>query len=372
MSATPLTTINNSRVPLYHGTLKVLPGYPMLVPAALFLMQTPTPPPPPVDVVPPARIEMTTPFPAHLGSVGPKEIHEAAFGLRSTHDRPFRFRVLDLSLGTTLDEAQLAEPMKPGEVRLIRAKVDATGMLGVVKGGIRLGTDDPTQPVYILRYDLTVRPEVSVEAERKSLGEVAPYESPEVSFHFTREGGDPLRLVLASEIPAYLDAQLVHEGTQADLRVVLKAGRLPAGTTAGLEVLKVATNGPRQPLFTLYLDWRMSMPVVPTPSRLVFTDLKTTLQGLELRARDGQPFRILQAEIQGKGFELIDRPGPEATRHVLRIRRVGRIPEAMLVLQCSNQDTPLRVPLRFLDPNARPAKGAVATPALLEDHGHRH
>ena len=344
----------------------------MLIPAALLLMQTATPPPPPVDAVPPARIEMTTPFPVHLGSVGPKETREAPFGIRSLYDRPFRFRVLDLSLGTTLDEVQLAEPMKPGEVRLIRAKVDATGMLGVVKGGIRLGTDDPTQPVYILRYDMTVRPEISVDAERKSLGEVAPYESPEALFRFTREGGDPLRLVLASEIPPYLDTQLIHEGTQADLRVTLRVGQLPAGTTAGLEVIKVATNGPREPLFTLYVDWRIATPVVAAPSRLVFSDLKTTLQGLELRARDGKPFRILKAEIQGKGFELLDTPGPESARHMLRVRRVGRTPEAMLVLECSNQDTPLKVPLRFLDPNARPVKGAVATPAPPEDHGHRH
>jgi hypothetical protein len=344
----------------------------MLVPAALLLMQTPPPPPPLVEAVPPARIEMTTPFPAHLGSVGPKETREIAFGIRSIHDRPFRFRVLDLSLGTTLDEAQLAEPLKPGEVRLVRVKVDPAGMLGSVKGGIRLGTDDPSQPVYILRYDMTVRPEVSVDAERKSLGEVALHESPEVTFRFTREGGDPLRLALASEIPAHLDVQLAHEGAHAEARATLRAGRLPAGAAAGLEVIKVATNGPRQPLFTLYLDWRIATPVKPTPSRLVFTDLKTTLQGLELTARDGKPFRILKAEIQGRGFELIDRPGPEASRQVLRVRRVGRNPEAMLVLECSNQDTPLKVPLRFLDPNARPAKGTAPVAPPPEEHGHRH
>ena len=344
----------------------------MLFPAALLLMQPPTLPPPPADAVPPSRIEITTPFPAHLGSVGPKETREAVFGIRSIHDRPFRFQILDLSLGTALDEAQLTESLKPGEVRLIRVKVDPTGMLGFVKGGIRLGTDDPTQPVYILRYDMAVRPEVSVDAESKSLGEVAPYESPEASFHFTREGGDPLRLVLASEIPVYLDTRLVHEGTHADLQITLRAGRLPAGTTAGLEVIKVATNGPRQPLFTLYLDWRITTPVVPTPSRLVFSDLTTTLQGLELTARDGKPFRILKAEIQGRGFELLDKPGAASSRHVLRVRRVGHATDAMLVLECSNQDTPLKVPLRFLDPNARPPKGTMPVPPPPEDHGHQH
>jgi hypothetical protein len=135
-------------------------------------------------------------------------------------------------------------------------------------------------------------------------------------------------------------------------------------------VIKVATNAPRQPLFTLYLDWRIATPVTPVPSRLVFSDLRTTLQGLELTARDGKPFRILKAEIQGKGFELLDAPGPESVRHVLRIRRVGRTPEAMLMLTCSNQDTPLKVPLRFLDPNVRPAKGTAPIPPPPEEHRH--
>ncbi|GLH73143.1 hypothetical protein GETHLI_16450 [Geothrix limicola] len=329
----------------------------MLILPALVMIQAPVPvPAAKPDPVPLARIELTTPFPVHLGSVGPREAREALFGIRSTHDRPFRFRVLDLSLGLSLDEAQLAAPMQPGEVRTLRLKVDPSGLEGPIKGAVRLGTDDPAQPNYILRYDMTVRPEVAVDNTRKSLGDVAPHETPEARFHFTREGGDPLKLVLAGELPPHLAAELVHEGTTADLRVTLRPNRLKPGTTAGLEVLKVETNGPRQPQFTLYLDWRIATPVVPTPSRLVFTDLKTTLLGLELAARDGKPFRILGAEIQGRGFELIDAPGPEAVRHTLRVRRTGRQTEAVLVLRCSNQETPLQVPLRFLDP------GAPATP----------
>ena len=320
---------------------------------ALVLLQEPTPAPPaaPPDPVPPARIELTTPFPVHLGSVGPREVREVLFGLRSTHDRTFHFRVLDLSLGLTLDEGQLAAPIQPGEVRLVKAQVNPTGMEGFVRGAVRLGTDDPTQPNYILRYDMTVRPEVVVDAERKSLGEVAPHESPELRFRFTREGGDPLKLVLASELPPHLEAELIHEGPAADLRISLRPIRLKPGTTAGLEVLKVATNGPKQPLFTLYLDWRLAAPVIAQPSRLVFSELKTTLLGLELTARNGLPFRI--------------------ARHLLRVRRTGATPEAMLVLECSNQEEPLRVPLRFLDPKARPPKGSRPAPPV-EDHGHHH
>jgi hypothetical protein len=345
----------------------------MFLLSALVLLQAPVPvPAPKPDPVPPARIELTTPFPVHLGSVGPREVREAAYGIRSTHDRPFRFRLLDLSLGLSLDEGQLADPMKPGEVRTVRVKVDPSGMVGPTKGAVRLGTDDPAQPNYILRFDMEVRPEVAVDSERKSLGEVAPHESPEVRFRFQREGGDPLKLTLASAIPPYFDAELVHEGAAADLRMTLRPDRLKLGMVAGLEVIKVETNGPRQPLFTLYLDWRLATPVIPTPSRLVFTDLKTTLLGLELTARDGKPFRVTKAEIQGPGFELIDTPGAESIRHTLRVRRTGRNPEAILVLECSNQETPLKVPLRLLDPKARSPKGAEPVAPPPEEPNLRH
>ena len=349
----------------------------MLPLAALLLIQAPVPAPAPPpapapapDPVPPARIEVTTPFPVHLGSVGPREVREAVYGIRSLHDKPFRLRVLDLSLGLSLDPAQLEAPLQPGEVRTVRVRVDAAGLGGFVKGAVRLGTDDPGQPNYILRYDMAVRPEVSVDAERKSLGEVAPHESPDLAFRFRREGGEPLKLVLASELPPHLEAELVPGGETGDLRLTLRPGRLKPGVTAGLEVLKVATNAPKQPLFTLYLDWRLAQPVIASPSRLVFADLKTTLLGLELRSRDGKPFRIEKAAVEGRGFALLDAPGAEAERHVLRVRRTGREAEALLVLTCSNQEGPLKVPLRFLDPKARPAKGAVPPPPVEEPHHH--
>lgn len=316
------------------------------------------PPPAPraAAPVPPARIALTTPFPVHLGSVGPKEIREAIFGIKSLADRPFHLRVLDLSQGESLDGAQLAEALQPGEVRMLHVRVDPNGMLGPVRGAVRLGTDDPAQPLYILRYDMTVRPELTVDGERRSLGEVAPSESPEAVFHFRREGGEPLRVSLEGSLPPYLEAELSPHGAMEDLRIILRAARLQPGVLAGLEVIRVATNAPRQPRFTLYLDWRLALPVVPTPSRLVFDDPRTTVLGLELKARDGRPFLIRSAEIQGSGFELLDRPGPASERQVLRVRRTGKAPSALLVLHFAGGDEPLRVPLQFLDPRAEPPR----------------
>ncbi len=326
----------------------------LALPVALMsaLLGAQAPRPKAADPVPPAQIALTTPFPVHLGSVGPREVKDAVFGIRSLADHPFHLKVMDLSLGLSLDERQLQAALKPGEVRLLHVRVDPDGMLGTIRGAVRLGTDDPAQPFYILRYDMSVRPEVTVDAERRDLGAVAPYESPTATFRFTREGGEPLRVTLVSPLPPYLDATVVPLGATADLQITFRPSRLKPGMLAGLEVLKVATNGPRQPVFTLYVDWRLALPVIPTPSRVVFDDLKTTLQALVLASRDGQPFRIVSATLEGGGFQLVDRPGPPAARQVLRVRRTGSDPAALLVLRFAGQDAPLRVPLAFLDPRA--------------------
>jgi hypothetical protein len=87
-----------------------------------------------LKVVPLARSELITPFPVHLVSVGPGESREARFGIRSLHDRPFRFQGLDASLGATLDETQLVESWKPGEELAVSIKVDPSGPEGRIKG----------------------------------------------------------------------------------------------------------------------------------------------------------------------------------------------------------------------------------------------
>jgi hypothetical protein len=335
--------------------------------AAALLAQAP-PSPKAADPVPPAQITLTTPFPVHLGSVGPKEVRDAAYGIKSLADHPFHLRVLDLSLGLELDSAQFKEALQPGEVRMVHVRVNPDGMLGYIRGAVRLGTDDPAQPFYILRYDMFVRPELAVDAERRSLGEVAPWESPTASFRFTREGGEPVRVDLASPLPAYLQAEVAPHGPVADLRITLRPSRLKPGMLAGLEVLRVTTNAPKQPTFTLYLDWRLALPVIPSPSRLVYDDPKTTLLAVDLRARDGKPFRIQSVAIEGKGYELVDRPGPAADRQTLRVRRLGT-GSALLVLHFAGTDAALKVPLEYLDPKA---KGPASPSPVPEPEPHTH
>ncbi|HEX9009182.1 MAG TPA: hypothetical protein VF804_02355 [Holophagaceae bacterium] len=324
----------------------------------------------PAGEVPPAKITLTTPFPVHLGSVSPKQVQDAVFGIKSLADHPFHLKVMDLSLGLELDAPQLEAPLQPGEVRMVHVRVNPDGMLGYIRGAVRLGTDDPAQPFYILRYDMMVRPELAVDAERRSLGDVAPWESPTAVFRFTREGSEPVKVEVASPLPPYLQAEVSPRGREADLRVTLRPTLLKPGMLAGLEVLRIATNAPKQPSFTLYLDWRLALPVVPSPSRLVYDDPKTTLLAVELKARDGKPFRIASAAIEGKGYELLDRPGPAADRQVLRVRRAGTAPSALLVLRFAGVDEPLRVPLEYLDPRVR---GQAAPPPPPEaEHAHHH
>ena len=108
--------------------------------------------------------------------------------------------------------------------------------------------------------------------------------------------------------------------------------------------------------------------MLPTPSRLVYDDPKTTLLAVDLKARDGKPFRIASAAIEGKGYELLDHPGPASERQVLRVRRLGT-GAALLVLRFDGVAEPLKVPLEYLDPRA---KGPAPQPPLPEPEPHHH
>ena len=72
----------------------------------------------------------------------------------------------------------------------------------------------------------------------------------------------------------------------------------------------------------------------------------------------------------GPGYEVIDVPGPAAAEQVLRIRRTGTEPGAVLEVACSNMEGPLKVPLKYLDPGVRPAASALPAPAPIAPHAH--
>jgi hypothetical protein len=126
----------------------------------------------------------------------------------------------------------------------------------------------------------------------------------------------------------------------------------------GLERIRVETNAPLQPSFDLYLEWRLHHAIEAIPARVVFADPEPDTLVLRLRARNGAPFRILGAELEGDGFRLgrpCRSPAPEQT---LSIHRTATVPvRAMLVLRCSGADEPLLVPITYLP----------GTPSLDED-----
>jgi hypothetical protein len=115
----------------------------------------------------------------------------------------------------------------------------------------------------------------------------------------------------------------------------------------GLDQVQVETNAPLEPRFDLYLEWRVHHPIEPIPQRLVFVEPEDTLI-LRLRSRAGAPFRILGAELQGDGFQVNRPSGPPAPEQTLQVRcTAAAATRAMLVLRCSGQDEPLRVPIAY-------------------------
>ena len=303
----------------------------------------------------------------NLGSIGPKEVKTTTWELQNLAEGPTTFRLLDLAPGVRVDEGPLATPFAPGESRTISMSIDPTGFVGYQRRAARLESSDPDQPRYILRAEMTVRPEMAVDSLRRSLKAVKPFESPEVVFTFTREGGELAQIKLLTPLPPYLEAELVHQGIKAELHLTLRPRLLKPGVQAGLELFKVETNAPREPQFSLALDWRLHLPIVPEPSRVVFENLNRPSLPLGLKAANRKAFKILKAEIIGEGFAV--GVFPKGTRPASR--QIGTLPSkatksyaipvwvlakeeahAVLNLHCEGMDDPLQVPLAFLPPSA--------------------
>jgi len=336
----------------------------LFLPLALLAQVPPAPPAPPAKAseapaltVDPARLEVIPPGRIRVGSVGPTEKKTLAYTFRNISAAPISLRVGDLSPGVTVQGPALEKPIGAKESAALSMTIDPTDFVGVQRRNVRILTDDPKQGRYMLPVEIVVRPDLTVDQERKSFGDIASHESPQVSFTFLRETDTPLQLRLVSPLPDYLEQEWSSEAKRAELRLTFRPTSVAPGTKLGLETLVVESNAPHQPRFTLYLDWKLRRPVEAAPSRLVFLNPTDKVLGFSLKGRDGQPFTLLDAVIEGQGFTLEPLPKGPATEHKLRVlRSVDTEAKAMLVLRFEGQEETLKVPLAYLP--ASPTKAA--------------
>ena len=332
----------------------------LVLPLAL-LAQAPSPQPPKspatAPAVDPARLEIAPKGRRHVGSIGPREKQQLVYTFTNISTAPIALRVGDLSPGVTVQGPALDKPIGPKASVTLTMTIDPTDFVGVQRRNVRLLTDDPKQGQYLLPVEMRVRPDLTVDLERKSFGEVAPHESPVRAFVFKRETDDPLMVRLTSPLPDYLEQETeTNPATRTtELRFTLRPHKIAPGVQLGLETLQVETNAPKQPTFTLYLDWKLRKPVEATPPRLVFLDAAARELKLELRSSTGKPFVIQTAQIEGDGFGLAPLPTESALTHKLSItRQTEAEAKALLVLHFVGQEEALQVPLAYLP--AVPAK----------------
>ncbi len=310
----------------------------------------------------PARLRIEPGGRVDLGELGPLEVRILNYTITNASAAPVTLRVLDLSPGVTVAGPALQRPIPPSGAARLALRVDPADWVGPQARNVRLGTDDPGQGAYYLPIRMTVRADLTVDGQRRSFGDVAAHESPVVRFNFVRETGKPLALWLATALPAYLECEIRAEGPRAQLAFTLRPGRIPPGMRLGLEPVRVESNAPLQPGFDLYLEWRLHHAIEALPARLVFTGPEDTLP-LRLKSRQGTAFRILGAVLEGDGFQLGPLPEGAAPEQVLRIRRTATTTcRAMLVLRCSGQDEPLRIPVAYVPDRPANDGDVIAVP----------
>ncbi len=329
---------------------------------SLALLQAPAAPPsaqtPPTVKAPPQapprkfRFRVEPDAIQHLGDVGPRERRTLNYVVINQSDKPLAFKLGDLAVGTTVEASSLVTPLAPGDRRTVTMTIDPSGFVGYQRRAARLEPDDPAEPRFVLRSDMNVRPDLTVDATRKELGAVAAHESVETVFAFKRETGDPLELKLLTAPSPYLEAEVSTKEGEGELRLTLRPALLKGGQASGLEILKVATNAPLQREFLLYLSWRLRLPVELEPARLAFDSLKERHASLTLRG--DKPFRIESIEFDRAAYDLAGQTHGEAKEHRITLFRKG-IPkaESPLTLRLSGVAEPLVIPVLFKDPRVK-------------------
>ena len=313
----------------------------------------------------PPRLAILPAGPVDLGSTGPRERREQAYLLRNTSAGPISVRVLDLAPGVTVRGPALQGPLAPGAEAALTLGFDPSGWQGFQERSVRFGTDDPGQGAYFLPVKVFIRPDLTVDGIRRDFGDRAVFESPEQVFTFVRETGQALALRIADALPPHLEGEVVCSGNRAELRFILRPERVEPGVRLGLDLVRVESNAPLQPAFELYLSWRIHHAVDAEPSRVVFQDPDQFALELRLAAHDGKPFLLVQAEVEGGGFQVEGLAPGAAGARVLTIRRTTHeAARAMLRLRFQGQDRDLRVPLAYL-----PATPAVRSSAQARQAG---
>lgn len=331
-------------------------------------------PAPPARNVAPPRLAIEPAGRVNLGSIGPAEVRTQVYTLRNTSEAQIALRVLDLSPGVTVAGPALQGPIAARGSAQLTLRVDPAEFVGWQPRNVKLGTDDPGQGEYFLPIGMTVRPDLSVDRVKQSLGDVAPHESPQATFRFRRETGQATKLWVSSPVPPYLDVEVEpvpgllqpqdpaavkpeQRGTEGALRVTLRPERIEPGMRAGLETFTVESSAPQQPRFQLYLDWKLKLPVILSVPRLVFLSAAEASRKLVIEGREGRAFQLESARVEGPGFDLGKVPAGPVRRAELTIKRKTEAPaRAILLLQLKGEAHPIRVPVAYLPPDkANPA-----------------
>jgi hypothetical protein len=330
------------------------PSQPAAPPKAASAPKAPAVDPPRLRVAPAGKVQ--------LGSVGPREIKTQVYTFTNVSKAPISLRVFDLSPGVTVEGPALEAPIPAQGKATLVLRLDPTDWVGPQARNVRLGTDDPRQGQYYLPLMVDVRPDLKVDEDRKSFGDVAAHESPQQVFTFERETGLPTEVRLASDLPPYLECETQTEKNRTRLAFTFRAARVQPGVLMGLDRVTVETSAPHQPRFELYLSLKLHHAVDALPSRVVFLDPAQASQELKLRSHDGKPFRIVSAKVEGEGFQVGSPAASAAPEQALTVRRTAvATARSLLVLRFEGQDAPLEVPLSYL-PSLPPKDGGLAAP----------
>ena len=297
----------------------------------------------------PARLRIEPAGRVELGELGPLEIRTRSYRFANLSAAPIALRVLDLSPGVSVAGPALERPIPGGGSAGLDLRVDPAGWSGPQARNVRLGTDDPGQGSFYLPVRMTVRHDLTVDGRQPEFRRRGQQREP-VHRVPVRPGNRQ------APRPAGRDAASGLPGMRApDRRAKRPAGLHPASGPDPAGHAPGARPGrgwrpTRRWSRGSTSTWNGGCITRSRRSRCGWCSwcrTRTPWSCGSGRAA-GRPSGSWEAELEGDGFQLDLPSGPPAPEQTLRVRRTAAAAaRAMLVLRCSGQDVPLRIPIAY-------------------------
>lgn len=282
-----------------------------------------------------------------FGKISPTTRSETRFTLKNTGQGPLIIQRVQASCGCT--SAVIGHhTLKEGESTPLNVTFDSQDQQGPVRKSLGIFSNDPARPYVELTLEAHVVPPITTDPEVVAFRGVLPSDILHQKVRCASTRGLPLRFAgTADPLPPFLTITFEPEDRATTLTLTLTGAALPSSERSGQVPVRIRTNDPEMPVYTLPVLWSAGKALRLEPPAARFEPApagQAQQMHLALRHTKGRAFRILSVARACEPFQVQGLAGPAAPEHTIALCLGAGVPAGQyggtLLLRTDSPDQP--------------------------------